>query len=102
MKQRNMIPELISDLTRTEKVEIYLKRKKVTMTDIGNTIGVSRTSVYKMLYAKHVSTYRHAQLLAAGLPEALLPPARNIAPGPKPKNRALAEDSDPNSVEQAA
>lgn len=102
MKQRNMIPELISDLTRTEKVEIYLKRKKITFTDIGKAIGVSRGSVHNMLYGKHVSSYRHAQLLAAGLPEVLLPPARDIAPGPKPKNRTLAEDSDPNSVEQAA
>lgn len=102
MEQRNLIPEFISDLTRSEKLEIYMKRKKITFTNIGEAIKVSRTSAYKMLHGEHVSTYRHAQLLKAGIPDILLPPARDIAPGPKPKRKVSAEDTEPNRMEQAA
>lgn len=100
MEQRNLIPEFISDLTRSEKLEIYMKRRKMSFADIGKAIKASRTAAYKLLHGKSVPTYRHAQLIAAGIPEILIPPARDIAPGPKPK--AAAESIEPNCLGQAA
>ncbi|WP_019999147.1 hypothetical protein ACQ0P8_06575 [Halodesulfovibrio aestuarii] len=104
MEQRNMIPEFISDLTRSEKLEIYMKRKKLSFTDIGKAIKASRTAAYKLLHGKSVPTYRHAQLLKAGIPEILIPPALDIAPGPKPKKSILVspDDTEPNYMGQAA
>ncbi|MEZ6854346.1 helix-turn-helix domain-containing protein [Halodesulfovibrio aestuarii] len=100
MEQRNLIPEFIADLTRTEKLEVYMKRKKLTFSDIGKAIGVSRAAAHKLLFGKSVPTYRHAQLVAAGIPEVLIPSARDIAPGPKPK--AAVESIEPNYLGQAA
>ncbi|MCT4534214.1 hypothetical protein [Halodesulfovibrio sp.] len=85
MKQRDLIPELIDDLTRTEKLELYMKRKRLSYASIGKSIGATRSTAFNLLHAPRVPTHRYKQLLQAGIPEPLIPPARDIAPGPKPK-----------------
>lgn len=54
-----------------------------------------------MLLNEFIPTWRHKQLLAAGIPDVLLPPARDVAPGRKPKTPPL-EETDPNTLGQAA
>lgn len=103
MKQRKLIPEFIADLSRTEKLEIYMKRKKITFVDIGKAIGATRSTAFNLLTGNSVPTHRHAQLVKAGIPEILIPPARDIAPGRKPKKSTLvSEDTEPNYLGQAA
>lgn len=101
MKQRKLIPELIDDLSRTEKLEIYMTRKKLTFTDIGKTISSTRATAHNLLHARTIPTHRHKALVNAGIPEQLLPPARDIAPGRKPKTPPL-EETDPKTLGQAA
>ena len=100
MKQVNLTHTHIADLTRSEKLEISMKRSGVTYVDVANAIGVSRSAIVKMLRADSIPTYRHAQLVQVGIPSQLLPPARDIAPGPKRKESS--EDSESNYLEQAA
>ncbi len=104
MSHLTLIPELISDLTRAEKLEVYLKRKNITFSNIAKSIGVAPASARRMLLNEFIPTWRHKQLLAAGIPEQLLPPARDVAPGRKPKKATLvsADDTEPNCLGQAA
>lgn len=94
MDLAELIPRSIEEITRIEKLDIVLKRAGISYTDMGKRIGVSRSSIYKMLTAETISTWRFAQLLTAGIPQELLPEAKNIAPGPKPrraKNKPKSE-----------
>ena len=104
MKRVNLIPELITDLSRTEKLEIFMKRKQMSFSDIGKAIGVSKASAVRLLRADSVPSYRYAQLVRADIPAVLLPPAKDIAPGPKPKKSITAStaDTEPNHLGQAA
>lgn len=104
MSHLTLIPELIADLTRAEKLEIYMKRTGITFSDIAKPIGVAPASARRMLLNDSIPTWRHTQLLKAGVPEQLLPPARDIAPGRKPKKSTLisADDTEPNYLGQAA
>lgn len=101
MSHLTLIPELISDLTRAEKLEVYMKRKNITFSNIAKSIGVAPASARRMLLNESIPTWRHNQLLAAGIPDVLLPPARDVAPGRKPKTPPL-EETDPNTLGQAA
>jgi len=102
MTNLTLIPELISDLTRAEKLEIYMRRRKITFSHIAKSIGVTTTSARRMLLNVSIPTWRFNQLLAAGIPEELLPPARDVAPGRKPKSQSKTNETDPNTLGQAA
>lgn len=102
MSHLTLIPELISDLTRAEKLEVYLKRRKLTFVHIAKSISVTPTSARRMLSNNFIPTWRFNQLLAAGIPEELLPPARDVAPGRKPKSQSKTNETDPNTLGQAA
>lgn len=102
MSHLTLIPEFIADLTRAEKLEIYMKRKKITFSDIAKSIDVAPASARRMLLNDSIPTWRYNQLVEAGLPEVLLPPARDIAPGPKSKKLKPADDTEPNYLGQAA
>ena len=100
MKHVNLIPTSLTDLSRTEKLEIYMKRKGITYGDISSAIGVSRTAARRLLLSNTVPSYRFSQLVRAGIPAEVIPPAKDIAPGPKSK--ISQDDTEPNSLEQAA
>lgn len=80
------IPELVNDLTRTEKLDVYLSRIGSSYANIGDKLGISRSTALRMLRSPHVSTHRHRQL-ASLLPKELLPEAKDVPPGPKPRDR---------------
>ncbi|MEZ6855010.1 hypothetical protein [Halodesulfovibrio aestuarii] len=104
MSHLTLIPEFIADLTRAEKLEIYMKRTGLTFADIAKPLNVAPASARRMLLNDSIPTWRHTQLIKAGIPEMLLPPARDIAPGRKPKKSILisTDDSEPNYLGQAA
>lgn len=82
------IPELVNDLTRTEKLEVYLNRIGSSYASIGDKLGVSRSTALRMLRSAHIPTYRHRQLSSI-LPAELLPEAKDVPPGPKPRKRDM-------------
>jgi len=103
MSDLSLIPQSIDDLTRVEKLEIYMKRSKITFSDISKPMGVAPASARRMLLNETIPTWRHKQLIQYGLPEVLLPIARDIPCGRKPKTKTPSVETDePNRLGQAA
>lgn len=80
----------LTDLTRDEKVLIWLRRTGRTFRGLGAELGLTGDAVAALLRNESCPTHRHRQLLELGVPEELLPPALDIKPGPKPKAEAGA------------
>lgn len=75
-----------TDLTRQERLLIWLRRAGITNVDIARKIGVSSSmSVTRWFNAESIPTRRHRQLVDFGIPAELLPPALDITPGPRPR-----------------
>ena len=75
-----------TDLTRQERLLIWLRRAGITHVDIAKKVGVSSSmSVARWFNAESIPTRRHRQLVDFGIPAELLPPALDINPGPRPK-----------------
>lgn len=82
-----------SDLTRQERLMIWLRRAGITKMQIARTLGVQPVAIARWFEAKSIPTWRHNQLVQFGIPAELLPPAVDRAPGPKPKARVCVLSS---------
>jgi hypothetical protein len=60
-------------LTREERLFIWLRRKELSYAEIGRQLGVTRMSALRMCKAQCISSMRHEQLCALGIPASLLP-----------------------------
>lgn len=78
------LPLTQTDLTRQERLLVWLRRKGITQRAISVAIGVKDMSVNRWLYAERLPSWRVRQLVAFGIPEDLLPRAEDVACGRKP------------------
>ncbi len=72
-----------NDLTRQERLIIWMRREGHTNTSVARALGVTLSSITRWIAADSISTWRHRQLMDFGFPEDLLPAARDLTPGPK-------------------
>ena len=57
------------------------------MYKIAASIGVSPSALSKLSKAVSIPTRRHEQLVGEGVPAEVLPPAKDLSPGPPPGTR---------------
>ena len=74
----------VSNLTREEKLRIWMALAGETYSSIARKVGLEFSSVKYLLENKTISIARYEDL---GIPEDVLPPAKDLKPGPK--KRAL-------------
>lgn len=67
------IPELVADLSRTEKLELFLSRTSNSYAALGRELNINRSHVRGLLVSDSISTNYYAKFLAVGLPAELLP-----------------------------
>jgi hypothetical protein len=80
--------ENVTQLTRDEKREIWLKRNSQTLQGLAVAAGVSKGRLSIVLRGETMPPAIHARLVEYGVPEELLPPPLDIPPGPKPRMSA--------------
>lgn len=80
-----MSTETITELSRVEKLQVWMTRNGQTFRSLGREIDMSGSCLGRLLRGESMPSWRHRQLLDLGVPEALLPPALDIKPGPKPR-----------------
>ena len=81
----------LTDLTRQERLSIWLRREGVSVSSIAQRLNVQVMTVSRWLKAERLSSWRHRQLVELGIPAELLPPAVDVAPGPQ-KRPAMARE----------
>lgn len=74
-----------TDLTRQERLVIWLRRAGITKTQVAQAVGVQCVAVARWFKAESIPSWRHKQLVEFGIPSELLPPAIDKAPGPQPR-----------------
>lgn len=57
-----------SELTRQERLLIWLYREGITKMQIAKAIGVSPIAVTRWFQSERIPTWRHKQLVAVGIP----------------------------------
>ncbi|GFK95426.1 hypothetical protein NNJEOMEG_03289 [Fundidesulfovibrio magnetotacticus] len=82
----------LTDLSREEKLQIFLNRSGLTFKAIGGKLDMSGTAAAKLCRGETIPVRRHAELVALGIPAEYLPRPEDIKPGPKPR-RSLATES---------
>ncbi len=75
----------IAEPNRIDNIKAWLSARHLTHADVGQALGITAAAVTKMLNNDHARPERVAQLREIGIPEDLLPEARYITPGRKPK-----------------
>lgn len=76
-----------SALSRQEQFLVWMQRNKVTFKMIAEFIGVNPVTAGRLCKAEHAPSQRVSQLVAMGIPRALLPHPLDVPPGPKPKHK---------------
>ena len=75
----------LSELTREEKLLVWMKRNQESFVTIAKKMHLTRRSIDYLLTSETISPIRHAQLIKIGLPESLLPPPVYKKPGRSPR-----------------
>lgn len=70
---------------RKEKMFEWMMANDLTYKKISALIGVSPTFASVMFTRPSIPTRRHRQLVEVGVPPEIIPPAKDIPPGPRPK-----------------
>jgi len=81
----------LTDLSRDEKLWIFLNRSGLTFKAIGGKLDMTGTAAAKLCRGDTMPTRRHAELVALGIPADLLPRPEDIKPGPKPRRPLTTE-----------
>lgn len=71
------------ELTRLERLIIWMRRNKMNFSEIGKSLGITRMSAGRLCKAERIPSERHRELVQLGIPVDLLPPAENVRRGPK-------------------
>lgn len=74
-----------TELTRQERLKLWLWKVNRTQTDLAREMGVSNSTIGYWMRRDHLPSWRVSQLREFGIPEDLLPEAKDIPSGPKPK-----------------
>lgn len=75
----------LSELTREEKLLVWMKRNQESFVTIAKKMHLTRRSIVYLLTSETISPIRHAQLIKIGLPESLLPSPVYKKPGRSPR-----------------
>ncbi len=75
----------LTKITRQDKLRIWLLIKKITFQNISNFLGIAVSNARQLCLAETAPPFRVEQLKNFGIPEELLPEARYVPSGPKPK-----------------
>ena len=68
--------------SRILDLRVWMVRKGVNFSTIAQALGgITRNAVRQMLTAERISTVRHQELTAFGIPGHLLPPAQDVRLG---------------------
>lgn len=71
------------ELTRLERLIIWLRRNDMNFSRIGELLGITRMSAGRLCKAERIPSERHRELVQLGIPIDLLPPAEDVRRGPK-------------------
>lgn len=71
------------ELTRLERLIIWMRRNKTSFSAIGESLGITRMSAGRLCKAERIPRERHKALARLGIPADLLPPAEDVKRGPK-------------------
>ncbi|MDD6181133.1 MAG: helix-turn-helix domain-containing protein [Desulfovibrionaceae bacterium] len=72
---------MLQDLSREEQLLIWMRRNGLTYSKVAKMLGISRMSVQRLCTADRIPTSRSRQLKKLGIPEELLPEARDVPRG---------------------
>ena len=86
--------------SRQVNLMAWLAERGLSMSKLGAKIGVTAQGAHAMIMGETVHPYRHAQLLALGIPWDLLPVAELIKSGPK-RNQKREERGDENEAKES-
>ncbi len=67
------MPEAI-ELTRLERLIIWMRRNRINFSGIGASLGITRMSAGWLCKAERIPRERHRALAGLGIPPELLPP----------------------------
>ena len=71
------------ELTRLERLIIWLRRNDMNFSRIGELLGITRMSAGRLCKAERIPSEQHRELVQLGIPIDLLPPAEDVRRGPK-------------------
>ena len=71
------------ELTRLERLIIWMRRNNMNFSEIGKSLGITRMSAGRLCKAERIPSERHRQLVQLGIPVDLLPHAEDVKRGPK-------------------
>lgn len=81
----------LSDLTRQERLVIWLRRAGISNAALARALGTGQATICRWInHADSLPSWRHRQLVEFGIPAELLPPAMDIPGGPKPGGKQAA------------
>ncbi len=80
------MPITYDQLTRKERMSIWLKRNNMDYASIADAIGEKYSTVAHWFIAETIPLCRHRRLEALGIPAELLPPGVNRRRGRKPRS----------------
>ena len=75
----------VTDLTRIEKLKIWMDRNEVTLKMLAPYAGVCVNVLSRSLRNETMPTEQYNGCVAFGLPPSILPLPKDKKPGPKPK-----------------
>ena len=75
----------LPELSRDEKLEIWVRRKEISYQILAAVAGISKSVFSRRLSEGALTSYQHKNLVDYGVPPELLPPAIDKRRGPKPK-----------------
>jgi len=81
------LPITISDLTRQEQLELWMRRNGWTYKALGRLVRITGANAARRLNSETIPPQHHEEWVKV-LPVNLLPPAMYLKPGPKPRPEA--------------
>ena len=78
-------PHTLTAQERKEMIFAWMRAYGLSYFCIGQSLGITGTGVSLMFTRATIPTRRYNQLRTVGVPPQLLPPAKDIPTGPKPR-----------------
>lgn len=83
MQSTEFVPH--TELTRQERLKLWMWKTSFNQAELARCLGVSKSTVGYWIRAERLPSWRVRQMREFGIPEDLLPFAKDIPSGPKPK-----------------
>lgn len=85
MESNNSVDITSLPLPRQERLRLWLRKQGLSAAAIARKLDLTTGLICRQLSAETIPTRRHAELVALGLPVALLPQPVDLKPGPRPR-----------------